>query len=121
MKAKGDGNRVLRAQERVREEISALLAREVKDPAAASAVVSRVEMSPDLRHAKVFVRALGASSEDVMKALGRAAGFLRGEVARRVGLRHAPELRFVYDEGIEAHGRVDALLAEIERERRGGS
>jgi ribosome-binding factor A len=115
--------RVLRVAEGVRGELAAMLAAEVRDPGAAGAVITRVEMANDLRSGKVLVRLLegGDDSErrkKLLDALGRARGMLRREVTQRLGLRHAPELRFVYDEGLDRTARVEELLAEIEAERK---
>jgi ribosome-binding factor A len=115
--------RVRRIGEGVREELAVLLGGEVKDPGAKGAIVTRVEMTNDLRNAKVFVRLLeGGDEEDSRKrlldALGRARGMLRREVTHRLTLRHAPELRFVYDEGLDHTVRVEQILAEIEAEKR---
>jgi ribosome-binding factor A len=117
------GVRAKRVGEGVREEIASLLAHEVKDPRASGAVVTGVEMTPDLRAARVLVRLLeGAGDADrrseLVEALSRASGMLRREVTHRLRLRHAPTLRFVYDEGTDRTSRVEELLAEIEAERR---
>jgi ribosome-binding factor A len=117
------GTRVKRVAEGVREELASLLVDEVKDPGAAGAIVTRVEMTNDLRSAKVFVRRLEGGDDEAARrsliaALGRASGMLRREVTQRLGLRHAPELRFVYDDGLDNTTRVEQLLAEIEAEKR---
>lgn len=115
--------RVKRVEKGVREELAALLGTEVKDPGAAGTIVTRVEMTNDLRSARVFVRLLeGGDDADRRKrlidALGRAKGMLRREITQRLGLRHAPELRFAYDEGLDHTVRVEQLLAEIAAERK---
>jgi ribosome-binding factor A len=117
------GVRAKRVAEGVREEIAGLLSLEIKDPRAAGAVVTRVEMTDDLRNGKVWVRLLDPSGDterrkELVDALTRAGGMLRREVTQRLGLRHAPTLRFLYDEGVEKSSRVEQLLAEIEVERR---
>jgi ribosome-binding factor A len=110
-----------RVGEAVREELALLLAGEVKDPGAAGAIVMRVEMSDDLRTARVHVRLLeGGDTERrraLVEALGRASGMLRRELTQRLGMRFAPELRFTYEEGVDDATRVELLLAEIEAER----
>lgn len=109
----------MRVAERVREELSTLIARKVRDPRAQAAIVTRVEMPDDLRSARVYVRAMSESEADAMvKALNKAAGFLKSEVTHALGLRFAPELEFRFDAGQEARDRVDALLKEIEDERK---
>ena len=95
-------SRAERLAEAMREELSSLLAREVKDPRVAAAglvTVTRVEVAADLGVAKVGV-----------SALGRVAGWLRGEVGRRLSLRRAPELRFVQDRGGQHAEKIDRLL-----------
>ncbi len=117
--------RAKRVAEAVREELASLLADEVKDPGAAGAVVTRVEMASDLRSARVYVRLLAGDDETVRRggligALRRASGMLRREVTHRLGLRHAPELRFEYDGSAEDASRIEMLLAEIEADRQRG-
>jgi ribosome-binding factor A len=115
--------RVRRVEKAVREELASMLAHEVKDPGAAGAIVTRVEITNDLRSAKIHVRLLEGGDEParrlaVVAALGRATGMLRREVTQRLRLRSAPELHFVYDDGLDNTTRVEQLLAEIEQERR---
>jgi ribosome-binding factor A len=117
--------RVKRVAESVREELALLLADEVRDPGAAGAVVTRVDMAPDLRGARVLVRLLEGGDDaerrrNLVAALGRAAGMLRREITQRLRLRHAPELAFFYDDGQDNRTRIEELLAEIEAERRRG-
>ncbi len=118
------GTRVLRVERGVREELALMLADEVRDPGAAGAIVTRVEMGKDLRSARVHVRLLEGGDDAsrrkaVIDALFRASGMLRSELTRRLGLRFAPELRFVYDEGVDKSTRIETLLAEIDKEKRG--
>ncbi len=115
--------RAVRVSARVREELATLLTTEVRDPRIQGVVVSRVQMSDDLRNARVFFRFLeGEASDekkkDAMTGLARAAGMLRREVTQRVGLRAAPELRFTYDAGQEKVDRIEQLLDEVRREKK---
>jgi ribosome-binding factor A len=117
------GLRVRRVEEGVRVEVASLIADELKDPRAAGAVVTRVEMGGDLRMARVHVRLLEGGDDlarrrDVVEALRRAAGMMRREVTQRLGLRYAPELKFHYDDGVDHVSNVERLLAEIEAERK---
>jgi ribosome-binding factor A len=85
-------------------------------------VVTRVEMTGDLRSAEVHLRLLDGGGEQARRAslvgaLRRASGLLRREISRRLGLRHAPELRFVYDDGADHLSAVERLLDEIAVER----
>lgn len=116
------GTRPRKVAEAVRKEIASLLSGEVKDPGAAGTVVTGVEMTPDLRSARVRVKLLeGGENEarrrEALTALGRASGMLRREITQRLGLRFAPELRFIYEEGPDGVARVEEILAEIEAER----
>jgi ribosome-binding factor A len=115
--------RVRRVEKAMREELATMLAHEVKDPGAAGAIVTRVEVTNDLRSAKVHVRVLEGGDDParrlaVVAALGRATGMLRREVTQRLRLRSAPELRFLYDDGLDNTTRVEQLLAEIDAERK---
>lgn len=119
MRSKGEVGRPARVGERIREELMDLLLRgAVKDPGAAGVVVHSVQVSGDLRSARVWVR-LGEPMTDetrqrsALRALGRASGFLRRELGPRLGVRHTPELSFLWDETAEHAARVEELLEEI--------
>lgn len=101
-------------QELFREEASAILQRRLRDPRVGFVSVTDVELSADLRHAKVFVSVLGdeQAKQRTMAALEGAAGFVRGELGRRVRMRFVPEVLFRLDESIERGVRVNALLRE---------
>jgi len=106
--------RTLRVGEQVRHALAEILLRgDVHDPLLASHSVSvtEVRMSPDLRHASVFVKTLGETDEAaIIKALKHHVRYLRGEVSKRVKTRYAAELHFLPDESFEEGGRIDALL-----------
>lgn len=114
----GRSVRLLRVGEQVRHALSEVLMRgDVHDETLASHPVSvtEVRMSPDLRHATVFVKPLlGADEEDVLQALRRNVRYLRGEVARRVNTKYAANLKFLPDESFEEGGRIDRLLRSPE-------
>ncbi|MSO64998.1 MAG: 30S ribosome-binding factor RbfA [Alphaproteobacteria bacterium] len=106
--------RQLRVAALVREGLAELLARgDSDDPALAgvSVTVSEVRMSPDLRHATVFVLPLGGEgTETVLAGLKRQAPSLSGMIGRKLGLRFSPKLVFVRDETFEHAARIEALL-----------
>ena len=111
-----ESQRQLRVGEAVRHALVDLLQRgSVHDPriAGANLTVAEVRMSPDLRLATVFVSELGDDQlrPDLQAALHRAVPFLRGEVARRVNLRYAPDLRFRQDDSLAEAARIDSVLA----------
>lgn len=106
--------RVLKVGERVRHILSELLARqEVHDEtvSAANISVTEVRMSPDLRNASVYVKPLlGKGEDEIIKALRQNTAFLQREVAKRLGLKFAPKLRFRADESFEEADRIERLL-----------
>ena len=110
--------RLLRVGEQVRHVLSEILMRgDVHDPVLASHSVSvtEVRMSPDLRHATVFVKPLlGADEKDVIDALKRNVKYLRGEVARRVNLKFSAQLKFLPDESFDEASHIDAILRRPE-------
>lgn len=119
--AKAPSQRQLRVGELVRHALAEILQRgEVHDPDLEATVVTvpEVRMSPDLRLATAYVMPLGGKGIDtVIAALDRNRKYLRGEVAHRVNLRYAPELRFRLDTSFEEGERVDALLRSPEVRR----
>ncbi len=116
--------RQLRVGEEIRHALAAILARgELRDPdlAGVSVTVAEVRMSPDLRHASAFVTPLGGGDSAVLvKALTRASGYLRAEVAKRVRLRSAPTLSFVPDASFDYANRIDRILSRPDVRRPGG-
>ncbi len=106
--------RLLRVGERVRHVLSDVLARgEVHDDVLSSHVISvtEVRMSPDLRHATVFIKSLlGTDEEVVLKALRTNTAFLQSEVAARVNTKYAAKLKFLADESFDEGSHIDQLL-----------
>jgi ribosome-binding factor A len=110
----GRSVRLLRVGEQVRHALAEVLMRgEVHDDVLASHSVSitEVRMSPDLRHATVFVKPLlGANEEKVLAALKANVRYLKGEVARRVNTKYAANLKFLADQSFDEGSHIDALL-----------
>ncbi|MCW4462452.1 30S ribosome-binding factor RbfA [Sphingomonas sp. BT-65] len=108
--------RLLRVGEQVRHVLSDILARgEVHDEVLASHMVSvtEVRMSPDLRHATVFVKPLlGKDEEAVLKALRTNTAYLQREVAARVKMKYAARLKFLADESFDEGSHIDQLLRD---------
>ena len=106
--------RVLRVGEQVRHVLSEILARsEVRDETLETHLVSvtEVRMSPDLRHATVFVKPLlGSNEESVLKALRTNTAFLQREVAARVQQKYAAKLKFLVDDSFDEGTHIDQLL-----------
>lgn len=110
----GKSVRLLRVGEQIRHALADILIRgEVHDEVLASHSVSvtEVRMSPDLRHATVFVKPLlGADETEVLDALKRHVRYLKGEVGRRVNTKFAAQLKFLADESFDEGSHIDALL-----------
>jgi ribosome-binding factor A len=110
----GPSQRQLRVAEEIRHVLAGLFERrDFRDPelAAAQLTVTEVRMSPDMKHATVFVARLGRSDVDaLLPVLKRAAPFLRGQVAQAVRLRYAPDLSFQPDNALEYATKIDRLL-----------
>ncbi len=107
--------RVPRLDALLQQEISALLAREVHDPRIGFVTITRVEVSPDLRHATVWVSLIGQPPErrDALRALGRAMPFVRHRLGE-LRLRRIPELHLREDATLERGTRVLHLIEELE-------
>jgi ribosome-binding factor A len=108
--------------EAVKRELGFILDRQLEDPRIGMVTVTRVDLSDDLRHAKVFVSFLGDDEEKArgMKLLRKARGYLRSVLAGRIDLRVVPELTFAIDESAENYLRIEKLLREIHEEEAEG-
>ena len=117
-----DGRRTKRVAELIQRHFADALRREVDDPRFAAVVVTGVEVSDDLLIAQIGVRLLVADDDerqrrDIVERLRRAATRLRRVITPRLELKRAPQLRFHYDVGPDAHRRVTDLLREVEADR----
>jgi ribosome-binding factor A len=104
-------------------ELSELLRMRVKDPRVGFASITHVEVSGDLRHAKVFVSVMGNTEEKAatLQGLRHATGFLRHELATRLVIRYMPEIVFKLDTSIEEGARILELINKIEQEEKAHS
>ena len=113
--------RTTRVNELLRAEISELLLREVKDPRVSRGMVTitEVQVSPDLRHAVVYVSHLGTEAErkEALEGLKNSAHFLHRELVHRLSLRNVPELVFKFDPSIERGARLAELINQVGAER----
>ena len=117
----GQGSRPDRVADQIRAEVTTMIARELHDPGVGFVTVTRVQVSPDLQHARVFYTSLGdqTAKQNSARALERAAGFMRRQIGQRLRLRRTPELQFTFDETVAHQDRVEQLLREIADERAG--
>lgn len=107
--------RTQRVRQLLKEEISRLLQRDVKDARIGMVTVTDVEVTRDLRYATVYVNVAGddARKSEALKGLSSAAGFLRSRLGRELRIRRVPELRFSIDRTHEYAARISELLAEV--------
>ena len=119
----GQGSRPDRVADQIRAEVTTMIARELHDPGVGFVTVTRVQVSPDLQHARVFYTSLGdpAAQKNTARALERASGFMRRQIGQRLRLRRAPELHFTFDDIVGHQDRVEQLLKEIAEEQTAAS
>ncbi len=114
--------RTTRVNELLRAEISELILREVKDPRVSEGLITitEIRVSPDLRHATVFVSHLGTDEErqHALEGLQHAAPFLHRELVHRLKMRNVPDLVFRFDPSIERGARLSDLIRKVSSEYR---
>ena len=115
----GQGSRPDRVADQIRAEVSSMIARDLQDPGIGFVTITRVQVSPDLQHARVFYTTLGdsAARKNTTRGLERASSFMRRQIGQRLRLRRAPELEFIFDESIGHQDRIEQLLQELKTER----
>jgi ribosome-binding factor A len=114
-------HRQLEAQ--IQRTLAELIGREVKDPRVGNVTITAVELAADLSAARVFFVPFASRHDatEVAAGLTRAGGFLRGQLGRSLGLRHAPRLAFVFDDTLDRAARLTSLIDEAVGERRTGA
>jgi ribosome-binding factor A len=113
-------HRIERVNSLIRQEISELLQRQVKDPRLGNFIaVTEVSTSADLKYAKVFVSRIGTEEEkqETLSVLASASGFFRKELGRRMKLRYTPELSFQWDDSIERGDHILQLIDELPQKK----
>jgi ribosome-binding factor A len=115
--------RTQRIESEIQRVLAALIARELKDPRVGNVTITQVSMAADMGSARVFFTPFASrhSPDEVRTGLTRAAGFLRGELGRRLALRHAPRLEFVFDDSVEGAARLTTLIDRAVASDRAGS
>jgi ribosome-binding factor A len=113
-----DGIRPIRVAEQIRQEIIPIVEYELNDSRIGFVTVTDVEVTPDLKLAKIFVSVMPGEEgnekekETSLQALNHAAGYIRRELGARLRLRYTPQLSFLYDHSIERGNRIEELLKE---------
>ncbi len=102
----------------IQQEIGTMLFRNVKDRRIGMVTVTGVDLSPDLRHARVYVSSMGSDQEKAaaLQALNHAAGWIRHELGQRIRMKFLPEIVFYTDTSLEYGERIDRLLDEIKEQ-----
>jgi ribosome-binding factor A len=108
-----DFKRSERVAGQLRRDLAKLIQQEIKDPEVGFVSLSDVEVTRDLSHAKVFITVFEPEkAKESLKALRRAATFLRLRLAQELRLRHVPELHFVHDDSVEKGSHIDELISK---------
>lgn len=105
-------SRTRRVGEQIQRDLAELIRSEIRDPRLGMVTVNHVDVSRDMGHARVYITVLGEqeSREISLSILNKMAGYLRGQIGRRMKIRMIPELKFLYDESIDRGARIDSLL-----------
>ena len=112
------GHRHERVAEEIRHELGIMVAGELKDPRIAGLVtITEVRVTPDLKHARVFVSVMGSPAEQksTVQGLAAASGYIRHELTERIQLRRAPEVHFILDHSEEYGQRIEDLLRQAKK------
>jgi ribosome-binding factor A len=102
----------------IKQEIAAMLRKEINDPSLAQVTITAVKVSSDLRNAKIYFAAPGGTEGLPQAALAgfeRARGFVKRELAQRLGLRYMPDLKFYYDDTIDRGARIEELIKMVKK------
>ena len=112
--------RIEKLQELIKQEMSKMLLREIKDPRIGFVTVTDVEMTGDLREAKIFVSIMGddAKVQESLKGLNSALGFIRREIGKRIKIRFTPEISFELDTSLDYSEHIQKILLDIEKEQK---
>jgi ribosome-binding factor A len=113
--------RIEKVQEFIKQEISQIILTDLKDPRVGFVTVTRVEVTGDLQHAKIFVSLMGSPEQKqaTLQGLQRALGFMRAEIGKRLRLRMIPDLALAVDESLDHSVRIQKLLDEIKQDEPG--
>jgi len=108
-----------RVQEALRQEISTIIQKEIRDPRIGFLTITRVELTKDLRYAKVYFTILGETKDKhlALKGLNSAKGYIKGVIAEKIKLRYTPEISFKIDESLDHTRQVLDILERLRKER----
>ena len=108
-------HRQRRVADLIQKELADLLQRDAHDPRFEQVSITAVDLTPDLKHARVYFSVLGDESavQEILRAFEKAAGYLRKKLAARVQLRHMPDLAFSFDNSLSEGDRIERLFRQI--------
>jgi ribosome-binding factor A len=118
-RSSGSSGRLQRIEAQMQRVLAEMIPREVKDPRVGPVTITQVALARDLSEAQVYFVPFGTKGKhpEAQQGLNAAAGFLRGEVGRRVGMRHAPRLTFVTDDSFDRAAELSALISAANKPR----
>ena len=108
--------KIERLNDQIQEVISEVLYKEVKNPDLKFVTITGCNVTNDLSFCKVYFTVLNKDPKETLKELNSASSFIRGEISKRIEIRHTPELKFIYDESIEYGRKIDAIIDKINKE-----
>ena len=116
----GNKLRIEKLQELIKQEMSKMLLKELKDPRIGFVTVTDVEMTGDLREAKIYVSVMGGEEQvkSSLEGLNSALGFIRREIGHRIRLRFTPEISFALDTSLDYGDHIQKLLLQVEGENK---
>jgi len=112
-------SRMDKINEEIRHQVSLILQRDINDPRIGFVTITRADVSPDLKSAKIYFTTIekDKSFDDTVRGLERSTGFIRKLIAQRVRMKFAPEIRFIYDEAEKKNNRIEEILDIIHKEK----
>ena len=115
----GNKLRIEKLQELIKQEMSKMLLKEIKDPRIGFVTVTDVEMTGDLREAKIYISVMGGEEQvkSSLEGLNSALGFVRREIGQRIRLRFTPEISFALDTSLDYGDHIQKLLLQVEGDR----
>lgn len=116
-------SRADKVQEELRQQVSIIVQRDLKDPRVGFVTITRVEVTPDLRDARIYFTTMDVDKpfEDTVKGLDKASGFIRKLLGKRIRMKFTPQIRFIYDDSQTRRNRIDDIIDEIHKEKESGA
>ena len=109
-----------RVQEAIRQEVSLIIQNEIKDPRIGFITVTKVELTPDLRYARIYFSVLGEDKDKhlALKGLDNAKGYIKGVLSDKIKLRYMPDIEFKIDESLEHTKHIYDILENLKKEKK---